>query len=123
MNKEALKVLAKQLGHYVLAYFTHYLFPIIKESFLRAKDYFIDILWDSVKGEFATSAKSAVEYIEKYFNSLEYKEKEKEIIDLLFKNVDLPLLLKPFKPLLKKILNKKVNKLIRKYLKKLDIKS
>ena len=122
MDKNSLKEIAKQAGYYILAYFTHYLWPIIKEALLKTKDYFIGILWDSVKDEFTSTAKSTVEFVERFFNSTDYKEKEKTVIDTLFQNVNLPLPLKPFKPLLKKILKNKVRKLIGKYLKKLDAK-
>ena len=122
MDKKLLKEMAKQAWYYVLSYFTQYLWPIMKEALVKTKDYFIDILWDSVKDEFNATAKSTVEFIERFFDSPDYKEKEKAVIDTLFRNVDLPLPLKPFKPLLKKILRGKVRKLIGKYLKKLDAK-
>jgi UDP-galactopyranose mutase len=96
--------------------------PILKETFEKTKTYFINLLWDSVKEEFTCRVKSTVEFIETFFESPDYKEKEKAVIDTLFKNVNLPLFLKPFKPLLKKILKKKLRKLVEKYLKKLDAK-
>lgn len=122
MKNEVLKITLKQAWSYIIAYITHYLTPIIKEAAIKTKDYFIDLLWNSLKEEFADRAKSAVEYIEKFFNSPDYNQKEKEIINILFRNVNLPLFLKPFRPLLKRILRKKVQKLISKHLKKLDAK-
>jgi hypothetical protein len=121
MDKKIFKELAKQAWYYVLSYFTHYLLPILKDCLKQTKDYFINLIWDSVKDEYTETAKSAVIFIEHFFNSESYKEKEKAAIDTLFKNVNLPLFLKPFKPILKNILKNKVRKLIEKYLKKLDI--
>ena len=72
--------------------------------------------------EFTARIKSTIEFIEQFFKSDSYKEKEKVAIDTLFKNVNLPIPLRPFKPLLKKILRNKVKKLVSKYLKKLDAK-
>lgn len=123
MNKTVLKELIKQAWHYALAYITHYLWPIIKETLEKTKDYFINLLWESLKEEFTARAKGAAEFIETFFNGPDYKEKEKAAFDVLFKNVNLPLLLKPFKPLLKKILKKKVNKLIKKFLDELNVKA
>lgn len=122
MDKKLLKTIAKQAWGYLISYFTHYLFPIIKEAFEKTKEYFINILWDSVKEEFTANVKSIAKSIENFFSSATYKEKEKVVIDTLFQNVNLPLPLKPFKPLLKKLLRNKVRKLIEKYLKKLDAK-
>ena len=122
MDKKLFTEAMKQAWHYALAYFTHYLTPILKETFEKTKTYFINLLWDSVKEEFTTRIKATVEFIETFFDSPNYKEKEKAVIDTLFKNVNLPLFLKPFKPLLKKILKGKLHKLIEKYLKKLDAK-
>lgn len=122
MKNEVIKVVAKQCWYYITAYITHYIVPIIKESALKTKDYFIDLLWNSLKAEFTNNVESATEYIEKFFNSPYYNQKEKEVIDILFRNVDLPLFLKPFRPILKRILHKKVQKLVRKYLKNINIK-
>ncbi len=63
-----------------------------------------------------------MDFVECFFDSPSYKEKEEAVIDTLFQNVDLPIVLRPFKPILKKILRNKVRKLIEKYLKKLHTK-
>lgn len=123
MNKELFKAMAKQLWAYIFSYFVHYLYPSIKESLIKTYEYFIDCLWDSLKGKFTENIEVAVEYIEKFFNSPAYEEKEKEVMDVLFQNVDLPFVLKPFKPLLKKLLSNKIRALIGKYLKKLNTKA
>jgi hypothetical protein len=96
--------------------------PILKETFKKTKDYFINLLWDSLKEEFSANIKSAVEFVDRYFNSLSYKEKEKDVIDTLFKNAKFPVLLRPFKPLLKKILKDKLHEFISKHLKALNSK-
>lgn len=120
MDKKIFKELAKQTWYYILAYFTNYLLPILKDCLKQTKDYFVGLVWNSVKEDFATKAESAVQFIEHFFNSESYKEKEKAAIDTLFKNVNLPLFLRPFKPLLKKMLKNKVRELVEKYLKKLN---
>ena len=122
MDKKLLKELIKQAWFQVIAYITHYLLPIIKDALIKTKEYFISLLWETLKEEFTTKAKSAVDLIEKYFNSSDYEEKEKAAIDALMQKVNLPFLLKPFKPILKKVLKGKLKKLVEKYLKKLGTK-
>ena len=122
MDKKIFKEMVKQAWFYALSYVTHFLVPTIKEAALKAKDNFIETIWESVKEDFTENAKSAVAFVERFFESASYKEKEEEVMDILFKNINLPLLLKPFKPLLRKMLRDKVHALINKYLKKLDAK-
>ena len=118
MDKQTIKELLKQMWYYISAYFTHYLLPILMDTLNQTKNYFIELLWASVKDEFTRATKSAVKFIERFFDSPSYKEKEEAVIDVLFQNVDLPLVLKPFKPLLKKIFRNKVRRLVEKNLKK-----
>ena len=114
-----MKVL-KEAWYYVLAYFTNYLFPKIKEYLLGAKDKFIEMLWEEIKEEAKAQVKSTIEYIEKYFNTSDYEAKEKAIITTVCDSLNLPLFLKPFRPLLKRILKGKFKKLVSKHLKKLN---
>jgi hypothetical protein len=120
MDKKLLQQIAKQAWYYVLSYFTHYLFPIIKDTLNQTKNYFIEKLWDSVRVQLSSDIKTAAEYINYFYNSSSYQEKEKAAIDLLFKNIELPLVLRPFKSVMKKILKDKLHKLIEKHLKKFN---
>jgi transcriptional regulator CtsR len=122
MGKKLLQQALQQAYYYVLAYFTHYLFPIIKDTFNEAKESFIEKLWESVKIQVTSDIQTAVEYVECLFESSTYQEKEKAIIDTLFKNIELPLVLRPFKSLMKKILRDKLHQLISKYPKGLSSK-
>ena len=119
MDKKLLQQAAKQVWYYTLSYFTHYLLPIIRDTFNEAKEYFIGKVWDSVKVQLMTDVQSVVEYAEYFFDSYTYREKEKIVIDTLFRNIELPIALRPFKPLIKRILRDKLRQLISKYLKKL----
>lgn len=122
MKMQILKEMLKQAWYWVLAYFTQFILPTLKESLGKTKEYFINLLWDSLKDQIIADAKSAVEFVNKYFNSLEYQEKEKDVLDTLFKNINLPLLLRPFKPLIRKMLKDKVHEVVKKYLDKLSAK-
>ena len=121
MDKKILKEVIKQAWFYTLSYFTHYLFPIIKDALEETKDYFINIVWEALKEEFTIKARASVKFVKHFFTTLEYEEKEKAAIDTLFKNINLPLPLRPFKPLLKKILRKKIHELISELLDKLEV--
>ena len=79
MDKKLFTEAMKQIWYYILAYFTNYLMPILKETFEKTKTYFINLLWDSVKEEFTCRVKSTVEFIETFFESPDYKEKEKAV--------------------------------------------
>ena len=122
MNKQLILSLIKQAWYYIVAYFTQYLTPILKETLLKTKEYFINLLWDKLKEEFHLVAEPTVEYMEKYFGSLEYQQKEKDIMDTLFKNVKLPVLLRPFKGLIRKMLQDKLHNLIKSILEKVKAK-
>ena len=52
----------------------------------------------------------AVDEISKLRDSVEYELKRDEIYDKIFKKVELPLLLKPFKWLIKKLLKEEIDK-------------
>ena len=122
MDKKIIQEMIKQIGYYLLSYFTHYLFPIIKDAFNETKEYFISTLWDAVKEELLLRLESTVEYAKYYFESYSYLEKEKIVIDSIFKNAEFPLPLRPFKPLIKNILRSKLHKLVKKQLDKISAK-
>lgn len=122
MNSEITKQAIKQVWVSLISYLTNFFLPILKRAAEKTKEYFVNILWDMVKEDFAEQAKSTVEFIERFFDSPDYRDKERDIINTLFKNVELPLLLRPFKPFLKKVLKGKIRKLIGKYLRKFNSK-
>ena len=122
MDKKIFTQMLKQAWYYILAYFTHYLTPLLKEVLEKTKNYFIELLWNTLKEEFHNLVEPAVEYIENYFQSASYEEKEKDIINTLFKNATFPVVLRPFKPLIKKILQKKLHELIKSCIEKVKAK-
>jgi uncharacterized protein (DUF2461 family) len=106
--------------YYLFEYFRTFLFPQIKETFLEYKDKFLEDLWNRVKDDVHKHLQASIDFAQEYFSSAEYEAKERIVIDTIFKKVQLPLVLKPFKPLLKKITKDKVRKIIAENLKKLD---
>lgn len=120
MFKNQLKKYLLEALYFCVSYFSAYLFPKIKEAFLESKDEFLGKIWDSIKDDIHAQIKSAIEHVEEYMETAEYELREKEVIDTVFKKVQLPIFLRPFKGLLKKMFRDKLRKLVAEQLKKLD---
>ena len=106
--------------YYFYEYFRTFLFPKIKESFVESKNQFLENLWNSIKDDVHNHAEQAVSYVKEYVESTNYEVREKVALDAIFKKVNLPLPLKPFKPLIKHMFKQKVRELISDSLRKLD---
>lgn len=106
--------------YYGYEYFRTFLFPKIKESFIEAKNQFLENLWNNIKDDVHGHAEQAVSYVKEYVESSDYEVREKAAIDTIFKKVNLPLPLKPFKPLIKHIFKQKIRDIISDSLKKLN---
>lgn len=120
MNKKAFLEFIKKYGLIAVTYLKNEFGESVKEAFRLSWKFFVDTLWNSIKDEVNSKLKSTVKFIEFYFNSTDYEEKEKAVIDTLMKNISLPLPLKPFRGVLKKILKNKLKKVVSKSLKKLN---
>lgn len=106
--------------YYLFEYFKTFLFPQIKEAFLEAKNQFLENLWDKIKDDVHEHAEQAVNYVKEYIKTPDYEVREKAAIDAIFKKVNLPLPLKPFKALIKHIFKQKIRAIISDSLKKVD---
>lgn len=120
MEKEAFKKLMLQMVYFLGAYMKEFIIPKVKEAFDKSKAVFVEALWDSMKDDLHEQVKSAVEYIERFFNTPEYEIKEKAILDIVFNNIELPLLAKPFKPIIRNMLKSKIREVIKSTIKKLN---
>lgn len=116
---------------YIKAYFTNYLYPILKETFLETKDkfavyieeikdYFIESLWAKIKVNLHEHLEMGIYEANTFFNSASYEEKENVVVEYIFEHVHLPLLLRPSKIIAKKILKKKIREYIQDKLDKLQ---
>lgn len=120
---ELLKKILKETFYFLKAYFTNYLFPIIKdvirdtkENFSgyieEIKNYFIEALWSRVKNDLQEHLEMAIQEANTFFASASYELKEKVIVDYIFDNIHLPLLLRPSKFIAKRIFKKKIREFI-----------
>ena len=120
MFKNAFQKFLAWCWWYFYGYFQAFLFPQIKEAFLEAKDKFLEDLWSRIKDDVHEHAEQAMEHVKEYVESTNYEVREKAAIEAIFKKVNLPIVLKPFKPLIKHIFKQKVRALIADSIKKLD---
>ena len=120
MFKNALQKLLAWCWYYLFEYFRTFLFPQIKEALIRHKDEFLEDLWNRIKDDIHEHAEQAISFVKEYVESTDYQVREKVAIDTIFKKVNLPLPLKPFKPLIKHIFKQKIRAFIADSLRKLD---
>lgn len=120
MFKQVLQKALAWCWYYLFEYFRTFLFPQIKEAFLEAKDKFLEDLWNRIKDDVHAHAEQAISFVKEYVESTDYQVREKVAIDTIFKKVNLPLPLKPFKPLIKHIFKQKIRALVGDSLRKLD---
>ena len=113
---EALKKLGVQLINYVKTELWGKVVDAAKEAF----KVFVDELWDSVRDEIHDKLQSAITFINYYFDTEDAKERQEMIIETLMQNIELPILLKPFRGLIKRILRSKLEKVVQEGLKKLN---
>ena len=71
-----------------------------------------------IKEDFKAHIETTIQGIESFFKSDDYTFKERIIVDALFEKVKLPIALKLFKPLIKKILKDKIHAFIQENLNK-----
>lgn len=120
MNKEILKKALIQAWYFLLAYLKSYLVPSVIEALQKTKEYFISTLWDTVKEDIYANLHSSITFVEEFLESSTYEEKEKAVLDNLFQKVQLPLLLRPFKSVIKSMLKGKLKQLIHKKLQEFE---
>lgn len=73
---------------------------------------FLAILWDFVKDDVILSARKSLGIISTYLTSTEGLDKKEKIADLIMSKIKLPLPLKPFKGLIRKLIIKKIDEIV-----------
>ena len=92
--------------------FKESLLPKIKEAFNHALKAFIDAFWDYIKDEVILSARRSLKILEALVQSPAGKEKKEDIVDLIMLKINLPIVLKPFKGLIRKMVLKKIDEIL-----------
>ena len=100
----ALKGMWKVLWNYICGE----LLEKVKEALPKAVKAFKDTLWAEIKNEVHACAVEVLTDAEKFLTSVEGQQKEEAILDMIMAKIELPLLLKPFKGLIRKIIKSKL---------------
>lgn len=86
------------------------------EGFKIAGKEFLRILWDFTQDEVILSARKSLGIIKSYLESSNGVKKKQEIIDLIMLKIKLPVILKPFKGLVRKLVEDKIDEIIKELL-------
>ena len=103
----------KKAGAAVLAYLQAKLFDKVKAAFLKGLAAFRDILWEELKDDIVACAKETVAEAEVFLASEEAETKKELILDAIMIKIELPIVLRPFKGIIRRILKAKLEDLVK----------
>lgn len=112
------KIILKELLQKFRACLINKLWKRLQNVFIEAWDSIKEKLWDSIKEEIKQCTLELIIDAEAYLTSVETQQKEKLIIDMVVSSMELPLLLRPFKIIIKKILKSKIEETVKNLLSK-----
>ena len=112
MNWKIIFKALKVLCSIVIDYLRKALGAQLKEAFQLALEAFKTTLWEHVKAEATQAAKEAIRTIKAFYVNPDVQNRKKAIVDDVVKQIKLPLVVKPFRGLIKKMLNDKIDELV-----------
>lgn len=118
MEKRVVMMVAKRVLKKAVTWLKDKLWERLKVVFLRAFDSVKESLWSEVKMEVKACAQELVRDAESLLTSVEAAQKEKLIIDMIMSKLELPVLLRPFKGIIKKILKSRIEDTVKALLQK-----
>ena len=83
------------------------------EGLKKAGKAFIDTLWEFLKDDVILSARKSLGIIDSYLHSTDGLNKKNAVIELIMLKIKLPLALKPFKFVIKKMVQDKIDEVIK----------
>ena len=114
MDKILIRELLKRAGIWL----KNRLWERLKEAVLRAWESVKESLWREIEIEVKACARELIIDAETFLKSAEAEQKEKIIVDVLMTKIELPVVLRPFKGIIKKILRSKIHDTVRALLEK-----
>ena len=102
----------------VKEYFQSSLKGKLQEAIRKASEAFFRILWDNLKEEVTRVTTEVIKNANDYLRSEGVLAKKEELINKVIKNVKFPLILRPFKGLIKKKILNKVDEVVSNILQK-----
>ena len=85
----------------------------VKEIGLKALGELKEFLWNKIKEDVKACAAQIIKDAESFLASAEAEEKKKAILDAIMAKIELPLILKPFKGIVRNIIKGKLEDLIK----------
>ncbi len=104
----------------IKTFFVIYLKGKIKDIALKVIEEVKKHIWEIIKKEITEAIIETTAVIKAYLNSNEGKSRREEIVNIIFEKVKLPVLLKPFKGLIKKKFADKIDELIVEFIRKVE---
>lgn len=83
----------------------------LKAALLKALEAFIKVLWNEIKDTVREQALLALQAAKTYYEAEQVKIRKSELISQVVDSLKLPIIVKPFKGLLKSYINKQVEKI------------
>lgn len=113
IDKKIIVSTFKGLGQKVLFYIKTELWGEIQTVLLKAVKEVKEFLWAKIKEDVKACATQIIKDAEAFLTSVEAAEKEEAILDAIMAKIELPLLLKPFKKLVRNIIKGKLEDLVK----------
>jgi hypothetical protein len=95
-------------------FYKEYLQDKVREGLKLAFEAFYKTLWDFIKEDVLKAMHDSLKAIEAIVNSKKGQDKKEEIVNLIMTKIKLPIVLRPFKGLVKKAILKKIDELLHK---------
>ena len=102
----------KQTINEAQQYLKEELLPKVIEGFKHAFCVFIETLWKCLREEVIESAKKSLVLIKTIWESAEIKEKKKAILEIIMLKIKLPIVLRPFRGLIKNLISNKIDNIL-----------
>ena len=113
IEKKVIVTVSKGLWEKFLFYVKTELWSEIKDVVLKALAEIKEYVWTKIKEDVKACATQIIKDAEVFLTSVEAAEKEEAILDAIMAKIELPLLLKPFKKLVRNIIKGKLEDLVK----------
>ena len=106
------KIIIKELLTRAGIWLKNRLWERLRGVFIRAWDSVKETLWSEIELEVRACARELILDAETFLTSIEGQQKEQIIIDILMSKIELPIILKPFKGIVRRILKSKIEETV-----------
>lgn len=100
----------------IVAFYKENLQQKVREGLKLAAKAFMNTLWTYIREDVILSARKSLKLIAALMTSPEAKEKKEAIIDLIMLKIKLPIVLRPFKFVVRNMISNKIDEVIKELL-------